>query len=292
VRDSRPWIAGICDDLVDRVCQRGACDVVRDLAAPLPMIVIGDLLGVAAEDRDELLAWSDDLLGSLGGSEHIEAAAAAFSAFDEYARRTIEDRRAAPRDDLVSVLVHAEVEGQRLGDDELVFEMLLILIGGDESARHVISGGVEQLLRCPDERARLVGEPALLPLAVEEMLRWVTPVKSMTRTVTREVELGGATLQEGDKLLLLYESANFDDAQFEDPLRFDVGRTPNDHLAFGFGPHHCLGANLARMEIGTMVECVLARLPDLELAAPGPFPTFLGGLLELPVTFTPSAPRG
>jgi cytochrome P450 family 142 subfamily A polypeptide 1 len=291
VRASEPWVRAICDDLVDRVCERGECDVVSDLAAPLPMIVIGDLLGVAPDERGELLAWSDDLIGSISGTaDRIEAAAAAFSSYDAYARRTIAARRAEPTEDLVSVLVQAEVDGDRLDDDELVFETLLILIGGDESTRHVISGGIEQLLRNPAELARLADDPALVPTAVEEMLRWVSPIKNMARTVTRRTELGGVTLDEGDKLLLLYESADFDEAQFADPTRFDVGRSPNDHLAFGFGPHHCLGASLARLEVRVMVETVLRRLPGIELADEGPFATFLGGLRHLPVRFAPTAP--
>jgi cytochrome P450 family 142 subfamily A polypeptide 1 len=291
VRDSATRLQGICDELIDQVCERGSCDVVRDLAAPLPMIVIGDMLGVAPADRAELLRWSDDLLGSLGGSpERIEAAAAAFTEYDAYARRTIAARRASPADDLVSVLVHAEVDGDRLSDDEIVFESLLILVGGDETTRHVISGGLEQLLRHPGERRRLDDEPARLPSAVEEMLRWVSPIKNMARTVTADLEFEGTPLRAGDKVLLLYESANFDEAHFTDPERFDIGRTPNDHVAFGFGPHFCLGASLARLEVLTMMERLLTRLPGIELAAEGELPRFLGALQSLPVRFAPSPP--
>ena len=293
VRDSTAWLRTICDDLIDRVCEQGSCDVVRDLAAPLPMIVIGDMLGVAPEDRSELLRWSDDLLGSLGGSpDRIEAAAAAFNEYDAYARRTIAARREAPTDDLVSVLVHAEVDGDRLDDAEVVFESLLILVGGDETTRHVISGGLEQLLRNPFERHLLDDDPELLPSAVEEMLRWVSPIKNMARTVTTDVEFEGAALHAGDKVLLLYESANFDEAHFAAPERFDVTRAPNDHLAFGFGPHFCLGASLARLEVLTMMERVLARLPDMELSSGDELPRFLGALQALPVRFTPASPVG
>src|SRR5439155_3752436 len=176
VRGSAARVEGICDDLIDGVCERGECDVVRDLAAPLPMIVIGDMLGVAPADRDRLLSWSDDLIGSLGGTpERLEAAAAAFVEYDAYARRTIAARRHDPTDDLVSVLVHADVDGDRLTDDQIVFESLLILVGGDETTRHVISGGMEQLLLHPSERHRIDDEPSLLPSAVEEMSRWVSP---------------------------------------------------------------------------------------------------------------------
>ncbi|MEY2454613.1 MAG: cholest-4-en-3-one 26-monooxygenase [Acidimicrobiaceae bacterium] len=291
VRDSTAWLESICDDLIDRVCERGACDVVRDLAAPLPMIVIGDMLGVAPEDRSQLLRWSDDLLGSLGGSpERIEAAAAAFTEYDAYARRTIAARRAEPTDDLVSVLVHAEVDGDRLDDDEIVFESLLILVGGDETTRHVISGGLEQLLRNPGEHHRLDEDPGLLPSSVEEMLRWVSPIKNMARNLTADVEFAGTTLRAGDKVLLLYESANFDETHFAEPERFDVTRSPNDHVAFGFGPHFCLGASLARLEVLTMMQRLLARLPDLELSSDVELPRFLGALQTLPVRFAPAPP--
>ncbi|MBW3664968.1 MAG: cytochrome P450 [Actinobacteria bacterium] len=293
VKEQAPRIARLCDDLINTVCERGECDLVRDLAAPLPMIVIGDMLGVAPEDRDQLLSWSDDLIGSLDPSPgRLEAAAEAFAGFDAYARRTIDARREQPTDDLVSVLVHAEVDGDRLTDDEIVFESMLILLGGDETTRHVISGGIEQLLHDPSERRPLEDDPSLLASAVEEMLRWVSPIKNMARTVTTDVELAGTQLREGDEVVLLYESANFDEAQFNAPQNFDITRSPNDHLAFGFGRHLCLGAALARVEIQAMVGRVLTRLPDLELASTQPPERFLGALRSLPVRFTPTTPIG
>jgi cholest-4-en-3-one 26-monooxygenase len=293
VRAQAPQIERLCDELIDQVCERGECDLVQDLAAPLPMIVIGDMLGVAPEDRDQLLSWSDDMIGSLDPTpERFEAAAAAFMGFDTYARGTIAARRQQPTDDLISVLVHAEIDGDRLTDDQIVFESMLILLGGDETTRHVITGGMEQLLLHPEERRRLKDDPALLPSAVEEMLRWVSPIKNMARTVTKDVELAGVSLRAGDEVALLYESANFDEAQFENPERFDIRRSPNDHLAFGFGAHFCLGASLARVEVQSMVARLLDRLPDLELAVDEPLPRFLGALRELPVRFTPTAPTG
>jgi cytochrome P450 family 142 subfamily A polypeptide 1 len=290
IRASAPALEALCDELIDRVSATGSCDVVKDLAAPLPMIVIGDMLGVAPEDRDTLLRWSDDLLASLSAEpERIEAAAAAFGEYDTYARRTIAARRDEPADDLFTVLAHAEVDGDRLDDDEIVFESLLILVGGDETTRHVISGGLEQLLRHPEQQQLVTADPGLLPGAVEEMLRWQSPIKNMARTVTRDVEVAGTTLTPGDRVLLLYESANFDETHFEEPDRFDVTRSPNDHLAFGFGGHFCLGAALARLEVEAMVGALLRRLPDLELVDDEPPARFLGGLIELPVRFTPVA---
>ena len=201
----------------------------------------------------------------------------------------IADRRAKPADDLVSVLVHAEVDGERLDDDELVFEMLLLLLGGDETTRNVTCGGMEQLLAHPAQKQRVAADPALLPGAVEEMLRWVSPIKNMNRTVTEDVEFGGQQLRAGAKVLMLYESANFDEAQFDDPSRFDVARAPNEHLAFGFGAHFCLGASLARLELHAIFDRLLARLPDLELATDTPPPRALTGISEMPVRFTPTS---
>jgi len=185
VRATRDHVLEICDDLVDRVCERGECDFVRDLAAPLPMVVIGDMLGIPPSDRDALLRWSDDMLRSLSGDPaSLAAAATAFGEFNAYARTMIADRRDAPRDDLVSVLVHAEVDGAHLTDDELVMETLLLLVGGDETTRHVTTGGMLQLLAEPATKDRLAADLDLLPNAVEEMLRWVTPIKNMARTTT------------------------------------------------------------------------------------------------------------
>jgi cytochrome P450 family 142 subfamily A polypeptide 1 len=290
VRSTADHLRELCDELVDRVCEAGECDLVHDLAAPLPMIVIGDMLGVPPEDRANLLHWSDLMLSSLQGTpEAMEAAAVGFGEYDAYARSMMAARRDAPADDLVSVLVHAEVDGDRLDDNELVMEILLLLVGGDETTRHVITGGTEALIAHPDRRAALAADSTALPCAVEEMLRWVSPIKNMHRTVTQDVTLEGQELHAGDRVLLLYESANYDPAQFDEPDRFDVARTPNDHLAFGFGAHFCLGASLARLEIQTMTQCLLDRLPDLELATDEPLPRALGAIQQMPVRFTPSA---
>jgi len=256
------------------------------------MIMIGDMLGVEPADRDMLLHWSDDLILGTSATATPEAALGAARAFQEYAgynQRVVADRRAAPPgDDLMSVLVHAEIDGDQLDDEALLQESLLILIGGDETTRHVISGGMYQLLRNPDQLARLVADPTGIPVAVEEMLRWVTPIQNMARTVTRDVELRGQKLREGDKVLLLYPSANRDEAVFADPFRFDVTRRPNDHVAFGgYGEHFCLGSSLARLELRVMFEELVRTLPDLELvdeARPPHRPSnFITGIETLPV---------
>ena len=291
----------VCDALIDRVCEEGSCDFVKDIAAPLPIIMIGDMLGVApgGPRRPVALVRRHAQGAGLARPRRDVRAADVFTGYSEYIHPVFEERRASgDTEDLVGVLCHAQIDGDSLDDDSLVHETLLILIGGDETTRHVISGGVEELLAHPDQVARLAQDPAgLLPGAVEEMLRWVSPIKNMARTATRDVDLAGAHIEEGQEVLLLYPSANRDEAVFEDPDTFDITRSPNPHMAFGFGAHFCLGNQLARLELRVMVERVLARLPDLRLAvergalARRPA-NFISGLEAMPVAFTPTPPVG
>jgi len=291
VQDHEPRIRELCRDLIDRAVQAGECDFVRDVAAPLPMIVIGDMLGVEPEDRDKLLRWSDTMLLATSATATDEQRAASMMAgaeYAQYAMQVIADRRRRPpMDDLVSILVHAEIDGERLDDEALIQESLLILVGGDETTRHVITEGMYTLLQHPDQLARLRARPEAIPTAVEEMLRWVSPIKNMNRTATRDVELQGRPIREGDKLLLLYQSANRDERAFEEPDVFDTTRDPNEHLAFGgYGAHFCLGASLARLELRVMFEELLSRA-DVELATDEPLPfrpsNFIVGIEEMPV---------
>ncbi|MBM4245193.1 MAG: cytochrome P450 [Deltaproteobacteria bacterium] len=277
-------------DLIERAKARGQFDFVKDVAAWLPLIMIGDMLGVDPADYPLLLEWSETMLNATGAMD-IERALAAGKAFEDYTayqRRVIDDRRRNPGEDLVSILVHAEVDGERLTDDELIMESLLILIGGDETTRHVLSGGMHQLLLHPEQRAALAADPSRIPTAVEEMLRWVSPIQNMSRTASRDVELRGETIREGEKVILLYPSANRDAKVFADPFRFDSARKPNDHIAFGLGGHFCLGSNLARLELRVFFEEALQRLPDLQLASDEPPPlrpsNFVSGIESLPVT--------
>jgi cytochrome P450 family 142 subfamily A polypeptide 1 len=294
VSASEPAVRRACDEIIDAVAEKGECDFVMDMAAWLPMIMIGDALGVAPDERSTLLRWSDDMLSALSGApDALEKATTVFIEYDAWCRQAIADRRAEPRDDLMSVLVHADVDGERFTDDEIIHESLLILIGGDETTRHVITGGLYQLLLAPEQKQRLAADPSAIPVAVEEMLRWVSPIKNMARTVTRDHELRGQQLLEGQKLLLLYPSANRDERVFPDPFGFDSARQPNDHVAFGFGTHFCLGNSLARLELRVMFEQLLARLPDIELAdATEPSlraSNFISGYEEMPVRFTPTS---
>ncbi len=269
VASQEDYLRQVCNELIDNVADKTEIDFVWDIAAWLPLIVIADQLGVAPEDRATLLGWSDDLLRGLTGLDDDGAmirAAEAFTGYCEYATRVADQRRENPTDDLMSILVHAEVDGDRLDAESVIAESLLILIGGDETTRHVISGGLYQLLSVRSRWEELLADRTLVEPAIEEMLRWVTPIKNMNRTVTEDIEFHGAQLHKGDKMLLLYPSGNRDEAVFDDPFTFDIHRNPNDHVAFGgYGTHHCLGKSLARLELQVMFETLLERLPNLAL---------------------------
>jgi cholest-4-en-3-one 26-monooxygenase len=299
VKDRESSIATLCDALIDAVCERGECDFVWDIAAPLPMAVIGDILGVLPNERETFLRWSDDMMNFLSSTTEqtdFQVSIDAFAAYADYMTSMITARKAEPTDDLVSVLVHAEVDGEKLADHEIINEVLLLLIGGDETTRHTLSGGTARLLRHPEQHQRLVNDLTLLPNAIEEMLRWTAPVKNMARTMTADGEFHGTHLEQGEKIILLFESANFDEAVFGDPENFRIDRFPNNHMAFGFGTHFCLGNQLARLELSIMQERVLQRLPDMRLASDEPLPlrpaNFVSGLEKMPVTFTPTEPVG
>ncbi len=292
VEDLAPRVREVCRDLVAAANEKGAFDFVREIAAPLPMIMIGDLLGVRPEDHGKLLRWSDDLIvgtSSTATPEAAEAAMTAFAEYSEYNREVVADRRRrGPGEDLMSILVHAEIDGEKLDDEALLQESLLILIGGDETTRHVVSGGMDQLLRHPDQYRKLVDDPGKVTVAVEEMLRWVTPIQNMARTATQDVEMHGETIREGEKVMLLYPSGNRDESIFEDPFTFDIERDPNPHVAFGgYGAHFCLGASLARLELRTMFDEIVRQAPNLELATTDPLPmrpsNFIVGIEEMPV---------
>ena len=294
VQEHEPRIREISAGLIEAAQARGRFDFVTDVAAWLPLIVIGDMLGVDPDDHARLLAWSEAMIMGNGATtaEQLLQAAAAFDEYIDYQRQVIADRRAYPREDLVSILVHAEIDGARLNDDELLMESLLILIGGDETTRHVLSGGMYELLRHPDQLRALARDPSGIPVSVEEMLRWVSPIQNMARSATRDVELHGQRIDAGQKVLLLYPAANRDAGVFRDPHRFDSKRAPNDHLAFGIGAHFCLGANLARLELRVFFEELLRRTPDLTLASTDPPPrrpsNFICGIEHLPVEWRAS----
>ncbi len=295
IRRLEGHVRSISAELIDQVAQAGACDFVEAISAELPLRVIVELVGVPLADRHRVLRWSNEMLGYDDPEYQLDPATPQIAAAElfMYANELAADRLANPRDDLASELMHAEVDGHRLTPEEFNSFFLLLLVAGNETTRNLVSGGLLALIEHPDERARLQGHPALLPTAVEEMLRWVTPVNIFQRTATRDVELRGQQIREGQRVVLFYASANRDEAVFPDAQRFDVGRTPNEHLAFGIGPHFCLGANLARLEIRIMFEELLRRLPDIELAGSVERlrSNFINGIKRMPVRFTPERSR-
>jgi cytochrome P450 family 142 subfamily A polypeptide 1 len=276
--------------ILDRVADKGECDFVTEVAAPLPMTVIGEMLGIERDDYGRLQHWSDEMIKGADGKA-TDTTVDAYMQYRDYESAVIAARRGEHRDDLAGILVEAEIDGERLDDEELLAELLLLLVGGNETTRNVISGAMEALSAHPDQHARLRDDPSLLSDAVEEFIRWVTPVINMRRTATADIERHGQTIAEGDQVLLMYGSANRDATLFDDPERFDVGRHPNPHLSFGFGPHFCLGASLARLEIKVMFEELLHRFPDMRVA-PGAKAervpnSFIRGITGLPVVFSP-----
>jgi cholest-4-en-3-one 26-monooxygenase len=270
---------------------------VSEVASELPLQVITELLGIPHQDRRQIFEWSNTMIASddpewqRSPEESMAAAVAMYG----YANELAGERRDSPRDDLVSVLLRAEVYGERLTEMEFDVFFLLLAVAGNETTRNLISGGMLALIQHPDQRRRLLADGSVMDTAVEEMLRWVTPVMQFQRSAQRDTEIGGQRIAEGDRVALYYVSANRDEAAFERPDQFDVGRSPNEHLTFGGGgPHHCLGASLARLEIKLMFEELLRRLPDIELnGSPRRLRSnFINGLKEMQVRFTPAPAMG
>ncbi len=279
----------IARECLDAIEPGGVTDLVEALAVPLPMYVIAEMLGVPRSDRPAFKRWSDSMIEA-GGGRRSPATDAMLGEMLGYFRAVLGERRRAPKDDLVSTLARAEIEGERLADPEILMFCVTLLAAGNETTRNLISGGSLLLMRNPDQRRRLLAERSLLPNAVEEMLRWWTPVQSFIRTATRDTELRGRRVAAGDVLLLLYASANRDEDVFgDDADRFDVARdfTTRRHLAFGFGEHLCLGAPLARLEARVLFEELLARHPDFELAGEPELlhSRLMHGVERLPVVF-------
>jgi len=265
----RERVGGLARNIVDAVVDRGGCDFVADIAGELPSYIIAELVGIPLEDGRALYRLTERMHTSAQTpAEHADIEAA-IREMMSYAHALREAKRAQPGDDIASILLRAEVDGERLSDLEFdMFFMLLINAGGD-TTRNLVAGGMLALIDHPDQWARLRADLALLPPAIEEMLRWVTPVVHFRRTATRAVTLRGVDIAPGDKVVVFYSSANRDEEVFDAPDRFDITRSPNEHLAFGGGgAHFCLGANLARLEIRALFEQVLTRLPHLRLAGP------------------------
>jgi cytochrome P450 len=278
---------------VDRMVELGTeCDFVRDIAVHYPLYVILSLLGLPESDFERMLMLTQQLFGGddpeLQRSTDLEEQFTVLLDFFNYFNELTASRRAQPTDDLASALANAQIDGAYLPDMDLASYYVIIATAGHDTTSSTIAGGLHALLRHPDQLARLQADPELLSSAVEEMIRWVTPVKEFMRTASEDAVVGGTKIQAGHSLYLAYLSANRDESVFEDPFRFDVGRQPNKHLAFGFGPHFCLGAQLARLETRCLFAELLPRLDSIELAgAPTSSATvFVGGLKTLPIRYS------
>lgn len=311
----------LADQYIDQVAHKGECDFVTAVAVPLPLHLIAEMIGISPEDRDRFHHWSDTMIASDGryhDSAVMAKASAAFGEYWKYLEDIVEERRNNPQDDLVSILVHAYDEGllgtmegktdaaalqAKLGSeeavamahDELRLFLVTLLIAGNETTRNAITGGISALIENPAERKKLVDHPSLIPSAVEEIVRYVSPVLNFARTATADTELRGKRIRKGQKVFLIYPSANRDADVFEDPDVFKVDRNPNPHLAFGIGNHYCLGANLARMELRVVLGEVLRRMPNMEYTDGPPkitLSTLVRSFVSMPVRFTPERAAG
>jgi cholest-4-en-3-one 26-monooxygenase len=286
----------ICDTLLDEVVPRGEADFVTDIAAPLPLQVICELVGAPAEDRDRLFELSNTMVGfddpefRSSEEEGFEAAAEIYA----YAHALAESRRAQPADDIVTRLLQPDDAGEVLTTDEFDLFFLLLTVAGNETTRNAASGGMLAFFEHPGQWQRLLADPALAATAAEEIVRWVSPVNLFRRTATCDTELGGQAIAEGDKVVVFYASANRDGSVFPAPQEFDIARDPNPHVGFGGGgPHFCLGRHLAALELRVLLQTLAERMPDIRLdgEASRLRSNFLNGIKHMPVRFTPSAPR-
>ncbi len=269
----------------------GQCDFARDIAMQYPLQVILAILGLPETDYPRMLKLTQELFGAsdpeLTRGQSMEDLIAVIQDFFAYFTELTEARKAQPTSDLASVIANAELDGQPIGLMEQISYYVIVATAGHDTTASAMAGGMQALIEHPEQLARLQADPTLIPSAVDEIIRWVTPVKHFMRNCTTEDTLRGHTFRPGDAVLLSYPSANRDETVFDDPMSFDVGRSPNKHLAFGFGVHYCLGAMLARMEIKALLTELLPRLRHIELAGePAEMQTlFVGGLKRLPVRY-------
>jgi cholest-4-en-3-one 26-monooxygenase len=291
INDLAVQVKARVDSVIDSVAARGECDLVRDVALWLPLHAIADLVGVPEEDRKQVFEWTELTFGFDADTTAEERGDAAQSMY-AYADAMCAERIDHPRDDLMSVLLHAEIDGDRLDQMQLAVFFMLLQNAGSETTRNLITTGMLTLLERPDDMARLQGDLSILPVAIEELLRLATPVMSFTRQATKDTEIGEQAVAAGDRVLMVYASANRDERAFDDPDGLELTRDPNDHVAFGAGgPHFCLGAHLARLESRLMFEAILTRFEGLELAAdPASLSrvnsNLIDGLAEMPVRWT------
>jgi cytochrome P450 family 142 subfamily A polypeptide 1 len=312
VRQLSDHIRDLSNQIIDEIADRGTCDFVQDFAIHVPLIVIAELMGLDPDQRQKLYRWSDAMMA---GDGHVDpddpvllAAAEAGGEFAATCVELIEARRAdGSTDDIIGILTAAFDQGalargdggrptappvdDRLTHDELIMFLILLVVAGNETTRNALSGGLAAFTCFPDQHRKLIERPELIDLAVDEIVRYVSPVMSFMRTVTEDHAYRGVELKAGDRVFLLYQSANRDEAVFDDPDEFRIDRDPNPHLGFGIGTHYCLGANLARAEIGVVFTELFARLRDIRAVDPGTLDrgdsSLVLALNHLPAVFTP-----
>ncbi len=292
VRVLREHIQQIADELIARVQARGAMDVIADFAAPMPAIVTAEMLGVPTEDHADLKNWSADFAEMLGNFQHnpdrIPRVLESTNNLTDYFREAIVKTRAQPREGLIHSFMTAEVDGDRLTEEEIIANCVVTMVGGQETTTNLIGNGLLTLLRSPEQLARLRDNPALIPSAVEELLRYESPSQHTGRIAREDVEIGGKEIRKGQAVMAIMAAANRDPDRFPNPDELILDRTDNKHLAFGWSSHFCFGAPLARMEGQIAFETILRRLPNLQLASTvltWRNNSGLRGLMALPVTF-------
>jgi cytochrome P450 len=301
VKAMEPYIREITGRLLERAAENEECDFVLDLASQLPLAVICGMMGVPDEDWPLMFRLTNKVLGS-GDPEYQDVVPEDQRGTAEAARTTgnigtfqmftffskmLEERKAGRRDDLISLLVDSEIDGEALTDEDILWFCFLLILAGNETTRNAISGGLLSFFEYPGEKRRLMNDFSLMPSAVEEILRWTSPVTHMARSVLEDTAIRDARIKKGERVVMWYPSVNRDEDVFPDADRFDITRSPNEHLAFGIGEHFCLGAGFARLELKVMFEELLRRYPDVQLAGPPERlrSTFIGGIKHLPVRF-------
>ncbi len=292
--DKKPRMQELARQIVDAVIEKGECDFVSQVAGEMPSYVIAELMGMPLDDGRELYKLTEAIHSAPGTVPGLDGATAVMKMF-EYGRKVIDDKRAHPKDDLATKLLQAEVDGKRLNDIEFLLFFLLLIDAGGDTTRNLLSAGMLALLENPDQHRWLMEDlPGRLPSAREELLRWTSPVTYMRRTAKRDAELAGQQIKAGDKVVMYFGSANRDPDKFARADMLDLARSPNEHIAFGTGPHGCLGQHIARIEIDAMLMEVLTRMKDFRLATTPKWllSNFISGPQTMPVTFTPAKADG
>jgi cholest-4-en-3-one 26-monooxygenase len=292
VRGLQPQIEAITRKVLDEVTGRTACDFVTDVSSQIPLAVIAELLGVPQKDWQMLFRWTNEVIG--GGDPEFQQGTSQDETFErarvglfQYFSDMVTQRLKNPTNDITSIVANASVNGAPMPQFEMLSYYLLLVVAGNETTRNATTGGLLALIEHPEQWARLKKDPSLIKTAIEEIVRWTTPVIQFTRTATADTEIRGQKIRAGESVCLFYPSANRDEEVFDNPFKFDVGRNPNPHIAFGIGEHFCLGANLARLELEVIFRQLAERLdrPELAGAVERLRSSFVGGIKHMPIRF-------